>query len=48
MKPFPGDDLLHAPDPAQWWNESFYFNFFDTKARAEGASSVSASVRRPA
>jgi hypothetical protein len=36
MKLLPEDDLRHAPDPAKWWNESFYFNFFDSGAGLGG------------
>jgi hypothetical protein len=36
MKLLPEDDLRHAPGPAQWWNESFYFNFFDSEAGLGG------------
>jgi hypothetical protein len=36
MKLLPEDDLRHAPGPGQWWNESFYFNFFDFKGGPGG------------
>jgi hypothetical protein len=36
MKLLPEDDLRHAPGPGQWWNESFYFNFFDFKGGLGG------------
>jgi hypothetical protein len=36
MSLIPEDDFRHAHGPAQWWNESFYFNFFDSGGRLGG------------
>jgi hypothetical protein len=36
MDLIPEDDLRHPHGPAQWWNESFYFNFFDSRGRLGG------------
>jgi hypothetical protein len=36
MKLLPEDDLRHAHSPARQWNESFYFNFFDSGGRLGG------------